>query len=83
MASYWVFLDGRLKLRRDGLRPRDGAVNMNVEIGPVDGFLTLAVTDGGARRSISWAVFGDPIIELVPIVSDEPGAERDKVPERR
>ena len=82
MAGFWVLLDGRLKLSRPDLRPQDGTFDINVEIGPEDRFLTLAVTDSQGHK-YQWPVFGDPVIKLVPIVSDESGPERDKLPERR
>ena len=47
LADLWVFVDGQLKFNRMHLRPQDGAVKMDVELGPSDRFLTLVSTDGG------------------------------------
>jgi hypothetical protein len=63
-ADLWVFVDGSLKWRRTELRPRDGALVVDVALGPMDRFLTLATTDGGRERCCPWAVFGDPVIQL-------------------
>ena len=72
VADLWVFVDGRLKLRRVHFSPQQGAVNVDVALGADDRFLTLASTDDGMRNPGGWAtirfgwvVFGDPILEMV------------------
>ena len=69
MASFWVLLDGQLKLSRLDLRPQDGTIDINVAIGPQDRFLTLAVTDSHGHK-YQWPVFGDPALEIVSTESD-------------
>jgi hypothetical protein len=66
LADVWVFVDGRVKLRRTPLRDRDGAVPVRVEIGPNDRFLTLVVAATPAYHNPSKAVvFGDPVLDRV------------------
>ncbi len=67
MADFWVLVDGRLKFKRMRLRPQDGAVKVDVEIGAGERFLTLAVTDGGNTNAADWAVFGDPVLEMITV----------------
>ena len=64
MADIWVFVDGRLKQKRLRLRPQDGTVDVDVELGPSDRFLTLVVTDGGNGYEWDYVVFGDPVLEM-------------------
>jgi hypothetical protein len=64
LADLWVFIDGRLKFNRNRVRPEDGLLNVDVDVEPSDGFLTLAVTDGGNSHQADWAFFGDPVLEL-------------------
>ena len=71
-VDLWVFVDGRVKLKRMGLCRRDGAARVNVELGPTDRFLTLAATDGGDGLVGDWLVFGDPVLSLVPAASEKP-----------
>ena len=47
MADLWVFVDGRLKLKRMHIKPEDGAFDVSVNLEPGDTFLTLVVTDSG------------------------------------
>jgi hypothetical protein len=66
LADIWVFVDGRVKLRRTPLRDKDGVVQVNVELGPRDRFLTLVTTASLAYRNPSKAVvFGDPVLERI------------------
>lgn len=71
MADVWVFVDGRLKLKHMQLRPRDGTINVDVELGPHDRFLAIALTDGDANRSFDWVVIGDPVLLMTPTESEE------------
>ncbi len=71
MADLWVFVDGRLKMKRIQLRPRDGVVAVDVELGPSDRFLTLVSTDGGDGYHYDWVVFGDPVLEMVSTKLEE------------
>ncbi|MCG2685701.1 MAG: NPCBM/NEW2 domain-containing protein, partial [Planctomycetales bacterium] len=72
-TDLWVFVDGRLKFKRIGLRRRDGAVKVDVELGPSDRFLTLAVTDGGDGIHADWFVLGDPVLKLASIEAENSG----------
>jgi hypothetical protein len=71
LIDLWVFVDGRLRFQRAKVRAADGAFHVNVELGPNDRFLTLAATDGG--NGISWdsVVFGDPVLLMTSIESEE------------
>jgi hypothetical protein len=71
MADLWVFVDGQLKLKRVGLRPQDGTLKVDIELGPTDRFLTLAVTDGGNGLGADWVVFGDPVLLVQPIPENQ------------
>ncbi len=64
MADVWIFVDGRLVLERIGLRPQDGTVEVRVDLGPDDRFLTLVSTDGGNTPWADWVVFGDPVLQM-------------------
>ena len=66
-ADFWVFVDGQLKLKRMQIGPRDGVVQVDVELGPDDRFLTLVCTDSGPTRCCGFLIFGDPVLELVPV----------------
>jgi hypothetical protein len=71
-AGIWVFVDGQLKLSRTQLRPKDGVVAVDVELGHHDRFLTLVSTDGGQGTAHNWIVFGDPLLDLVSVGQDRP-----------
>jgi hypothetical protein len=61
-VDVWVFVDGRLKWNRSGLRAQDGPLPLRIDLGPSDRFLTLV---SAAYRSVGgWVVFGDPVLEL-------------------
>ena len=64
MSDIWVFIDGRLKYKRQSLRMQEGAVHINVEISNEDRFLTLVSTEGSDGLRADWVVFGDPVIEM-------------------
>jgi hypothetical protein len=64
LADAWVLTDGTEKWRRLQLRPRDGAVKVQIELDQRDNFLTLAVTDGGNGIDCDWVVWGDPVLEM-------------------
>jgi hypothetical protein len=68
-ADIWVIVDGRLKLGRRNVRPKDGSISVDIELGPEDRFLTLATTWDGNVRNYDWVVFGDPVLELTPMAS--------------
>jgi hypothetical protein len=69
LADFWVFVDGKLRLKREKLRPRDGVVPINVELRGEDRFLTIVSTNGGNGNWRDWVVFGDPVIDMAPIGS--------------
>ncbi len=75
LADIWVFVDGRLKLKRTQLRPADGTLKVDVELGPGDRFLTLVSTDGGNGTHCDWVVFGDPVLQMI---STEPEGSGDR-----
>jgi hypothetical protein len=75
MADIWVLVDGRLKLKRMHLRPQDGTVNVDVELGPSDRFLTLVSTDGGNGIGNDWVVFGDPVLQMASTEPEDSGEE--------
>jgi hypothetical protein len=72
LADIWVFVDGQLKLRHERLRPTDGIVPVDIQIGPHDRFLTLASTDGGNGNGFDWVVFGDPVLDMTSVEEDKP-----------
>ncbi|MBN1394180.1 MAG: NPCBM/NEW2 domain-containing protein, partial [Pirellulales bacterium] len=67
MVDLWVFVDGRLKLKHTQLLPKDDPINVNIELGADDRFLTLVTTDGNNGSKYDWAVWGDPILEVESI----------------
>jgi len=66
MVDFWVFVDGRLALKRMNVRPEDAPFGVDVELKSNDRFLTLVVTDGGNTAGSDWAVFGDPVLHVEP-----------------
>jgi hypothetical protein len=82
LVDLWVFVDGRLKLKRLGFCRRDGALRVDVELGPTDRFLTLAATDGGDGQEGDWLVLGDPVLEMVSSQPQKP-QEGDSMQENR
>ncbi|MCG2685416.1 MAG: hypothetical protein L6306_17575, partial [Planctomycetales bacterium] len=74
-VDLWVFVDGQLRLKRSGLRRHGGTVDVDVELGPGDRFLTLAVTDGDDDINSDWFVLGDPVLQVVAA-----GGEKEVVP---
>ncbi|MBN1396345.1 MAG: NPCBM/NEW2 domain-containing protein [Pirellulales bacterium] len=66
LADFWVFVDGRLKFKRERLCPKDGAVDIDVVIGPKDRFLTLVSTNAGDSTTCDWVVVGDPAVQMIP-----------------
>ena len=63
-GDVWVFVDGQLKLKRVQMGPRDGVVQVDVELGPEDRFLTLVTTDIANENGCGYVIFGDPVLEL-------------------
>ena len=64
IADVWLFVDGRLKFRRTGLRMADGPVRIDVPLEADDRFLTLVSTGGNRGGEVprcDWVVFGDPV----------------------
>ena len=76
LADVWVLVDGQLKMSRTHLRPEDGAIKVDVELGPKDRFLTLVSTDGGNTFNFDWVVFGDPVLEMILAEDPESKAKR-------
>jgi hypothetical protein len=65
-AGLWVFVDGRLVLKKTSIHPKDGPIPVNVPIGADDRFLTLAVTDGNRGiNDFAWFFLGDPVLEAI------------------
>jgi len=72
-GDFWVFVDGQLKLKRMQIDPRDPVVQVYLKLGPDDRFLTLVHTDSGAAKSCcGFLIFGDPVLELVPVEEGRP-----------
>ena len=71
VADVWVLIDGQVKFKRPQLLLGDGVIKCGVEIGPTDRFLTLAVTDPGAGHAYALVVFGDPLLELETVETEE------------
>ncbi len=65
-----MFIDGQLRLDRPGLRPGQGPVKLEVEIGPTDRFLTLAATVGVKEQGCHWLVLGDPVLKMTSTESE-------------
>ena len=66
-----MFVDGQLKLERIGLRPQGGLIELDVELGPSDHFLTLVSTEGRNGLAWNWVVFGDPVLIMAPMAAEE------------
>jgi hypothetical protein len=69
-GDIWVFVDGRLRLKRLGIRAEDAAVPVDIEIGPNDRFLTIVSTDGSNGNPTDWAVWENAVLEMVTIDPD-------------
>ena len=72
LADVWVFVDGRVRFKRTKVRPEDGGVPIDVELGDGDRLLTIAATDGGNGNWCDRVVFGDTLVELAPSQEDLP-----------
>jgi hypothetical protein len=70
LADVWVFVDGRLQFQRLQLAPEQGAVEVNVALGPDDRFLTLVTTNGREEPDWDWVVFGGPVLDMASTESD-------------
>ncbi len=67
-GDVWVLMDGERRFNRRQINAFSGAYSVSVEIGPKDRFLTLAATDGGNGIGNDWILFGDPVMELKPVM---------------
>jgi hypothetical protein len=67
-----VFIDGKLKFDRTGLRPQNGVIPVDIALGPKDRFLTLFGTGGEGSNLWNWMLFGDPVLEMVSTGDSEP-----------
>jgi hypothetical protein len=67
-ADLWILVDGNLRYHRHGINGCTGAFSVVVPIGDKDRFLTLASTDGGDGIRWDWIIFGDPHLEMTPVV---------------
>jgi len=76
MADLWIFVDGRLKWNRKDIRHQDGAIEVDVSLGPRDRFLTIVSTNGQRGKAYDWLVLGDPALETAPIESETPADEK-------
>jgi hypothetical protein len=66
-ASLWVLVDGRVRHKQREINGWSGMNPITFSIQPNDRFLTLVATDAGNGSAMDWIVFGDPILELVPV----------------
>lgn len=63
-SSAWVLVDGVARFNRT-FTNKDGAIALDVPIGPQDHFLTLATTaTSGSKITLNWTIFGDPRFQL-------------------
>ena len=70
LADIWVLVDGQSRFRRQ-VNNYSGVSAIMVPIGEKDRFLTLAATDGRNGIAQDWIIFGDPRLELLPVVTNE------------
>jgi len=61
-SSAYVLIDGVARFNRT-FTNKDGAIAVDVPIGPKDRFLSLA-TLATSRPTLNWTIFGDPRFEL-------------------
>jgi hypothetical protein len=80
VAGVWVLVDGRLELSRPELHSQDGAINVDIELGPRDRFLTLVSAIRDMPHYFDWLVFGDPILEMATVERPEAGISGKEVP---
>ena len=64
-ASFYVLVDGRKKFAQRDMTYLDKAVEISIEIGPQDRFLTLVTTEGSDKSNDGdWTLFGEPVLML-------------------
>ena len=63
-ADLFVLVDGSVRYERKGFTPRDGALAVDVPLGPADRFLTVAATEGADGSLYDHVILGDPRLVL-------------------
>ncbi len=63
-GSFWVFVDGQLRLQRRNVPVNSGPVPLEVPLQPADRYLTLAATTTAANGIWNGTMFGDPKLKL-------------------
>jgi hypothetical protein len=59
-----IFIDGRLKFERKGIRVQDGTIPLDILLDANDRYLTLVGTGEGEARPQHWMILGDPTLEM-------------------
>ena len=69
----WVFVDGQVRFRREGVAGRNGlnGLKINIELDDASRFLSLVVTDGGDRYDHDQVIFGDPRLLAIQTLVEE------------
>ena len=70
--DFWVFVDGRPRLKRLGIRANDAAIPVDIDIESNDRFLTLVSTNSGNDTPADWTVWQDTLIDMIAIDPDAP-----------
>jgi hypothetical protein len=68
-ADLWLLIDGELRYRRREISGCSGSYPISLPIRPNDRFLTLVATDAGNDIGGDWILFGDPVLEFLPIAA--------------
>lgn len=64
-ASFYVLVDGEIRMEGIDRGPRDTALNINIPISEKDSFLTLMVTQGtDGSTDKDWALFAEPFLHF-------------------
>ena len=74
-CDVWVFVDGKLRFRRQTVTIDDGELKINVALNDQNRFLTLVSTDGGDGGYGDAVIFGDPHLVLEKSVEVMPRDE--------
>jgi len=74
-CDVWVFVDGKLRFRRQTVTIDDGELKINVTLNDENRFLTLVSTDGGDGGYGDALIFGDPHLILEKSVEVMPSDE--------
>lgn len=70
VSHFWVLVDGQLRWKSDAVTRETGGVDVSVELGPQDRFMTLATTDGGDGWKDDWCFFANPELKIALQLSE-------------